>query len=289
MKKKYAPPADRDRVPAMFVGDQQAAPAALAPDAREAAAMLPDDLRVVVEGTTTHRVSLIAAGVLAAAVFALGIFRNVLPPPGVPFYPVLLGAGGLLLTLGHRLFARHRKEYRLADDGLVVELLHANESRPRVTRIPWTEIEDYSLSVDDRSAKLRVASVRGFSVSLKDRPPRLATREFIRRFVEKAERHPRAVRPGAAVDTVGATGSMSSLAALALVVLGLFGDEIWDALDLPAGHGPAGLVALGVVAWGLRTWKLLNDDDVAYRDRASRRPIARLRSWLRRVLGIRVV
>ena len=77
MKQKRTLPAEDARLPAMFVGDEEPFAAlpvpaeALVAGAREAAAMLPRDLRVVVEGTTTHRVSFVGAAVLAVAYVVL--------------------------------------------------------------------------------------------------------------------------------------------------------------------------------------------------------------------------
>jgi hypothetical protein len=301
MFKKKKPDALRDPPPAMFVGDEEplAAPPvpaeALVAGAREAAAMLPQDLRVVVEGATTHRVPFVGAAVLAVAVLALGIFKNTVLMPDEAqyraFYTALLGACVLVGALGYRLFARHRKEYGLADDGIVLHVWHGTDRQPWVTHIPWTEIEDYTVSIDRETAFLHVKSVRGYVLTLHDRPPRLSTRELIRRFIDEAGHHPRAVRPERAVSVpdgdihhdVSATGCLgySLLTGVGMVLNKL--------VDLPATQTVVGWVAVCVIAFCLSLWYTLDDYDVAVSDRDSKRLMARLRRWLRKVLEIRVI
>jgi hypothetical protein len=299
MKKKHDPPPAADRLPAMFVGDEELAAApvipaqALVAGAREAAGMLPQDLRVVIEGTTTHRVPFVGAAVLAVAVFALGIFKNTVLMPDVAqyraFYTALLGACVLIGGLGYRLFARHRKEYRLADDGIVLNAWHGTDSRPWVTRIPWTEIEDYTVSLDGETLYLRVESVRGYTISLQDRPPRLSTREFIRRFMDEAGRHPRAVRPEPVVSVPDGDihHDISATGCLGYTLLTVVGMIVSNLVEISSTQAAVGWVAVCVIVFSLGLWSTLDDYDVAVADRDSRRLIARLRRWLRRVLGIR--
>jgi hypothetical protein len=281
----------------MFVGDEEPfaplVPAeALIAGAREAAAMLPQDLRVVVEGTTTHRVPFVGAAILAVAVFALGIFKNtVLMPDDAQyraFYTLLLGACVLIGGLGYRRFARHRKEYRLADDGIVLDVWHGTDSKPWVTRIPWTEIEDYTVSIDQQAALLRVKSVRGYTILLQDRPPRLSTREFIRRFIDEAGRHPRAVRPDPVVSVPDGDvhHDISATGCLGYTLLAFVGMIFNNLVELSSTQTAVGWVAVFVIVFGLRLWNTLDDYDVAVADRDSKRLIARLRRWLRRVLDI---
>ena len=48
------------------------------------------------------------------------------------------------------------------------------------------------------------------------------------------------------------------------------------------------VLAFGLPGLALYLWNTLNNSDVAVRDRTSRKLMARLRRWLRGVLGIRV-
>jgi hypothetical protein len=295
--RKRNPPPGRDRLPAMFVGDEESAamppavPAeALVAGAHEAAAMLPDDLCVVIEGTTRHRVPFVGAAILGVAVFALGIFKNTVLMPDEAqyraFYTALLGASVLIGGLGYRLFARHRKEFRVTDDGIVLEVWHATDRKPWVTRIPWTEIQDYTVSIGRDAAFLRVESVRGYTLTLDDRPPRLSTRELIRRFIDQAERYPRAVRPqSGAVDESANVSVVGCVGYAVLFIAGVIVEKRFAFLLGPL----ASIAILSVAALGLGLWYSLDDPDVAHGDRTSRKLMARLRRWLRKVLGIDVI
>lgn len=304
--KKYAPPPERDPVPAMFVGDEDRPAGPLVPadareaaemlqaDAREAAEMLPTDLRVEMEGVTPHRVGFVGAGVLAVAVFAMGIFKNVVYLPtdtqAGAFY-ALLGGCALIGVLGYRLFARHHREYRLADEGIVLETRYGADRTPWVTHVPWTETADYTVSITPDAATLRVVSVRGYTLTLRDRPPRLSTRELIRRFVEQVEHHRVAARPAHETappedqgdSQASPAGCMAALAGI--LVMAHLGD-LFTFSPGQRGVAFAGLVLAGCV---LYLWYTLTDDDLAYQERTSRKLMARLRRWLRKVLGIRVI
>ena len=72
------------------------------------------------------------------------------------------------------------------------------------------------------------------------------------------------------------------------VALGILGLVFWRQRDMSSTQHAMAWVALGVIVTGLYLWNTLDDDDVAAADRDSRRLVARLRRWLRRVLGIRV-
>lgn len=62
--------------------------------------------------------------------------------------------------------------------------------------------------------------------------------------------------------------------------------QLADKLALSAVQQGAAFAGIALAVW---LWLTLTDDDVAYRDRTSRKLIARLRRWLRKVLRVRVV
>lgn len=295
MKRKHDPPPYRTRLPAMLMGDEEPVAAPLvAASEKEAAAMLPDHICVVVEGTSRNRVPLLSAAVLGTAALAYGAFKTVMVMPGLAqyhaFFALMVGGGVVLSAFGYRRFIPHRKEYRLADNGIVLEVWHGADLKPWTTRIPWTEIRDYAVSFDRETALLRVESVRGYTISLRDRPPRLSTREFIRRFVDEAERHPRAVRLAEVVsgpdDDV--THDISATGCLGYSALALIGVIFNNLVEISVAQQVVGWAAMGVIGFGLYLWSTLDDYDVAHRDRTSKRMIARLRRWVRRMLNIPV-
>jgi hypothetical protein len=292
----------------MFVGDLEAPPAPPAPRAPtlalrvpepepQAAALLPQDLRVVVEGWSSNRVPALAA--LVTVFLLVGLAVQDAPSPGgrVSFLAATVAVCVLVGWLGNRLFVRHRGEYRLTDEGIELNVWHLVDRRPWVTRIPWTEIEHYTASIDHHGAVLRVDSVRGCTLLLRDRPPRLSTREFIRRFVDQAERHPRAVAAGP-VSAVPAQEAEAVPPAeippqfavgCGYLTLGTVGMALQTAVELSTPQRVAGWTGLGVIGIAAFTWNQLTDSDLAHTDRASRKLMARVRRWLRRVLGIRII
>lgn len=292
-RRKHAQVRDDEPRPATLPGDEEAAP--LPVQAHEAAIVHPDDAGVVLEGTSARRVLIIAAGLLA--VLALGLYWVdwIDPYPSLnrrlSDYAFAIAGCAAAAWLVNRDFVRPRREFRLVDDGITVEVTPL-AGTPRVTHVRWREIADYSVSEADEEAFLGVVSIRGYTLTLRERPPRLSTHEFIRRFVEQADRHPRAAGPEAATAdplpditgerkpiTVGCVGW------IALLVLGSFAKSY---LEPSAAQMVTGAALLGVVTFGLSLWWSLDDPDVAALDRDSRRLVARLRRWLRRVLGIRV-
>ncbi|HEU4881411.1 MAG TPA: hypothetical protein VFT45_04170 [Longimicrobium sp.] len=207
---------------------------------------------------------------------------------------LLIGGPWLFVAwLLHRDLVRRRREFRLVDDGITVEVTPLVVGAPRVTHVPWTEIADYTVSVDYEKAFLRVVSARGYTLTLEDRPPRLSTRELIRRFVEQADRYPRAAEPsprrkGAPFPDV--TGEQPPILAGCLTLFALItvNSAVETFLDPSYAQKMAGFAVLSLILLGARLWWTLDDFDVAVADRDSRRLIAQLRRWLRRVLGIRV-
>jgi hypothetical protein len=302
MRRRHTRVREDEPLPSMLAGDGQAAPpvpspvALVLPDEREAAARLPDDLCITLPGTSGLRLLAIGAGLLGAG--ALGVYGVYwvnpcpYPPSEIDFAFVAAGVGALA-WLANRDLMRPRREFLLLPGGITVDA-RSRVDTPRLTHIPWTEITDYTVSVDARKAFLRVESVRGFTLTLLDRPPRLSAREFIRRFVEQAERHPRAVppqprKPGTTLpDVTGARerkpGGCAAL--LGFIVLNSIGEAF---LDPSFGQKMAGAAVLGVIALCANLWWTLDDAEVAATDRGSARLMAQLRRWLRRVLGIDVI
>lgn len=279
----------------MLVGDTEAArrvrePAAVvAPHERAAAALLPEDLSVTIEGTSAGRLLLMAASLLAAGVFLVltsGGRYNLeghLVLNGIPC------AG--LAWLANRYLVRRRREFRLVDDGIMVEVKPLMGGAPDIAGIPWTAIEDYTVSVDDEKALLRVQSIHDFTLTLHDRPPRLVTRELIRCFVEQAERHPRAVPPKARPNWArfpDVTGEYSLTLGTCLTYLSIpLSGAVVGFLEPSPAQTMTGLAAVGLILIGVKFGIDLDDLEIARDDARSTRPAARLRTWLRRVLRIR--
>lgn len=290
----------------MFVGDELPAPGPLMPEqAREAAAMLPPGLRVETEGTSAGRLVLLAAGLLVLALFGLVVAYSTFPYPTTSEWlaslAAIIGTCAAVGAVAYRAFIKHRKEFRLDEEGIVVHVRYPAEARPWTTHIPWTEIEDYTVSITPGAAMLRVASVHGYALTLHDRPARLSTREIIRRFAEQAERYPRATPPvsphepgyvpSAIVDAqnVSIRGCLTSMGVAMVFIVGF--PIIRLVIDFPEFSRSTRIAAFAAVvllAGGWWLWTALEDSDVAMADRDSRKRIARLRRWLRRVLGIRM-
>ena len=296
MRRKGTAVRHPEPLPPLLVGEGEAAapvwePAAIvAPRERAIAALLPDDLPVVIERTSTGRLLLIAAGLLGSlALWWTGTEGMYILPGQILF----AGAPSAMLAwLANRFLVRRRREFRLVDDGIEVEVGPLAVGAPRVTWIPWAEIEDYDVSVDHEKAFLRVMSVRGFTLTLHDRPPRLVTRELIRRFVEQAERHPRAVPPqpraeGARFPDVTGEYALALRACLAFLALTFGAATVETVLEPSFAQKMTWIAAVGLAVLGVLFWFELDDAEIARHDVESTRPIARLRTWLRRTLGIR--
>ncbi|HEX2081676.1 MAG TPA: hypothetical protein VHG08_28490 [Longimicrobium sp.] len=295
MRRKHAQVRDQEPLPAMLAGDDGTAPPApaalVSPQEREIAALLPDDLRVVIEGSSTTRLLLIAAGLLGGLTLELYAMGGMYNLEG----QVLLigGPWAFVAWLIHRDLVRRRREFRLADGGITVEVRPLAGGPPRVTHIRWTEIADYTVSVDYEKAYLRVVSAGGYTLTLDDRPPRLSTRELIRRFVEQADRHPRAAEPKPrrkGVPLPDVTGERPPILAGCLTVFAfiMVSSAVETFLEPSFAQEMAGIAVLSAILLGVHMWWTLDDSDVAVADRDARSLIARLRRWLRRVLRVRV-
>jgi hypothetical protein len=285
----------------MLAGDAEPAlpPAAVAPQADEDAALLPDDLRVVIDGTTAQPVPIVGGVVVLTLLFGLeavnGPSATTLSTERLGGYVALGTACAVLCWLGHHFLMKYRKEFYLADGGIVMKVWHPTDLEPRVFHIPWAEIEDYAVSVDGEKAHLRVASVHGYTATLHERRPRPATRELIRRFVKQAERYPRAVR---SPDDAGASRpprvrgegqpEFTLIACVGWFAMLLLVSAVETVLDLSLTQEMIGLAVIGVIGVGVATWLDLEDPAVAAKDAGSEALTAELRRWLRRVLRIRV-
>ncbi|HEU4881413.1 MAG TPA: hypothetical protein VFT45_04180 [Longimicrobium sp.] len=292
MKKKHAPPPDRDLPPAMFVGDELAT--SLPAQTPAAAAMLPDDLRVVIEGTSAGRLLLITVGLLAAVILGM-IGVDWISSDGsaeVTDYAFVVVGVGVLAWLVHRHLVRRHREFRLGDDGLTVEVTPLAGGPLRVTHVPWTETTDYTVAADGDKAFLRVESVHGYTVTLLDRPPRPSTREFIRRFVEQAELHPRAVaRPrkeGSPLPDVTGERERADRGCVTWFAIIMLTSTVETFLDPSLAQKVTVIAVVGLIVTGVAFWFDLDDPEIAGSDAESNRLVARLRRWLRRVMGIRV-
>jgi hypothetical protein len=277
-----------DPLSSLVVGEGE--DAFVAPHEREAAALLPDDLAVVVDATSAGRLLLMAAVLVVALALGVRATEGMYNLEGQVLFVGGPCAG--LAWLFYRDFVRRRRAFRLDDDGITVDVQPFTGGLPYSTQVPWTEIEDYSVVVDPREASLRVVSVRGFTLTLRDRPPRLSTRELIRRFVEQAERHPRAVPPqpraeGARLpDVTGEHAPMlgGCLTIVAVAMVGAFAEVL---LEPSFAQELMGIALVAAVLMGGGLWFALDDAEIARSDARSTRLIARLRRWLRRVLNIR--
>jgi hypothetical protein len=293
MKNNHDPPPDRERPPAMFVGDDL--PESLLPAPVQETAARPDDLRVVIERTSAGRLLLIAAGLLVALV--LGVLgTNWISPDGgagVANY-VFTGLGvAVLAWLANRDLVRRRREFRLLDGGITVTVQPLTGGPPRTADIPWAEIEDYTVTDEPGNAFLHVVSVRGYTLTLKDRPPCSSTREFIRRFVEQADRYPRAVQatpraegsrlPDVTGERAPALGGCATMLSFVLLT-----SAVETFLDPSLAQKVSGVAAVALIFMVVEFWLDLIDTETAGHDEESNRLIARLRRWMRRVLRIRI-
>jgi hypothetical protein len=292
MKKKYAPPPERDHLPAMFVGDELPAPAPMG--ANEASATHSGDLRVVTEGASMMRWVVLGPALLLVLITSMSV-AGASPGEGGP----LLGSAALcalLGWLGHRYAVKHRKELRLTDEGIVMEVRHRVDGEPRITRIPWTRMRVYTAVADAYQAFLYVVDDRGDTLTLNDVPARTSSQELIRRFVERAQRHGIAERPASQAAPPAARNDDGTAATEYVEYpntgCGLyFGAASWILLSaLGAGIQDSVLgwlfVIVPLLTVGLYLWNTLHDQDVADADRTPLYPFGYLRRWLRRVLNI---
>jgi hypothetical protein len=278
----------------MFVGDEL--PGSLLPAQTEGtAAVRPDDLGVVIEGTSAGRLLLIAAGLLVVLILGMLAVEWIFTDGEAEvtdFAFVFVGVAALA-WLANRDMVRRRREFRLVDDGIAVEETPLVGGPLRVTHIPWTETTAYTVLEDGDNALLRVESVRGYTVTLNDRPPRLSTREFIRRFVEQAARHPRAVaaRPrkeGSPLPDLTGERPPALRGCLPFVALVVAGGSADVFLGLSHAQEMTAAAVVGLIVITVGFWLDLDDPEINRNDAKSDRLIARLRRWLRRVLRIRV-
>lgn len=280
----------------MLMGDH-APPPLVAADELPAAAMLPHDLSVVTAGTNRVRTAVVAAGVLLAAVVARMVFGHaVASTPLLGVGSVLLGAAGL------RLLARERREYRLTDQGLEVEMRAPADRRPRIRRIPFSWVQDFTVSVTPAGATLRVLSVSGYTITLHDPAPGLATRELLHRFADRAaplrrHHHPREGLEEALAESpelralVAGADEVPPLRTAVIAGMAGFGAVVFSgvtaALGWPLGRQAVVGAGIGAVALTLWLWLRRDDPGAEWSERPARRWMARIRNRLRRLLDMR--
>lgn len=285
--KKQKPDALRDRPPAMFVGDEAPPPAPVVPaDWKEAAGTQADDLRVVTNGEKMGSWVL-----LSPFLFVMGL-TSVREWPRVG--AAVMGGAALYGLYGSALHwhaGKHLKLFQLTDEGITLTMRHRWGGEPRVTRIVWAEMRKYTESVDADGGFLRVEDDFGGTIELKDHPTRAG--EFIGRFVEQAERH------GIPSETLPPRPSMANEekeddpdvkkgvgCLLWFMIVGILSGA-GDALGISS--EVTMLPVIGFSSLAVHLWNTLYDSDVALRDRASPKLMARLRRWLRKVLAIDVI
>jgi hypothetical protein len=268
----------------MFVGDEAPPPAPMVPaEWKEAAATQPDDLSVVTRGEKMG-----SWVVMSPLVFVLGL-SSVREWPRVG--AALMGGAAVYGMYGWALrwhAGKHLKLFRLTDEGITLTVRHRWGGKPRVTRIVWAEMRTYTELVGADRAYLRVVDDFGGTILFNDHPARAA--EFIRRFVEQAERHgvPSEAPPPPPWmkdeeekedDPDVKKGMGCLLWCMGVGMINGVGDVlgISDLTVLPS-------IALPSLA--LYLWNTVHDSDVALRDRTSRTLMARLRRWLRKVLDV---
>lgn len=135
--------------------------------------------------------------------------------------------------------------------------------------------------MDGETLQLCVDGTGGATISLRDRPPRLSTRELIRRFILATERHPRAPRPEK-------TSIAEIIVSFGFPVVFVTGAIAEAAMETSERQKDIGFYIILVIAFGLYLWHTVDDDDAARSDRTSKRAIARLRRGLRRMLNVPV-
>lgn len=135
VKKKHDPPPVQDRPPAMFVGDEEPPPQSISAQAlvagAPAAALLPEDLRVTVEGTSGDRVPLMVFALLAVLFGGLGVVKglelSVFSIIMAGLYAFIAATCASIAWTERRVLMRGRKEYRLEADGIVMSVLYGGD------------------------------------------------------------------------------------------------------------------------------------------------------------------
>lgn len=278
--KKYAPPPERDPVPAMFAGDEPPPPAPVVPaEWKEAAATQPDDLSLVTRGVKLHT----WIGSLFLILAGLTMVRE-WPRVGAAVMGIA-ALWGLYSLVSDWHSGNHLKLFRLTDEGITLTVRHRWGGKPRDTRIIWAEMRKYRESVDADWAFLRVEDDFGGTIELRDHPGRAA--EFVRRFAEQAQRHgiPSVARAWSKNDEEEEENPdvKKGLGCLFWLLGAMMINEVGDLLGVQSGLTT--VLALALPGLALYLWNTLEDPEAAAEDRTSRNPMARLRRWLRTVLG----
>lgn len=283
------PPSAPTRTPPLDRGVPQVAVPALA-DPRAGDAPVQDTRRVVEDGISPVRLGVLAGvlGLVGTVAYRTLTAQNLMPYPGDRVREALLVcAGTAVLGLLCRPLVRRRSEYLLTERGIECRVRYGIEPRPWVTPIAWQDIASFRELDTASGVRLEVVSATGLRISLRGDARRRAAREFIRRFVAEAERHPRAARPADLPEVTGGVVRNALLFLGSTAVFATLGPVTGVELPLAAKVAGAALVALA--GWGFFFWTSLADFDVAARDRAVNTLGARLRNRVRGLLGMRVV
>lgn len=253
-----------------------------------------EPMTVVQEGWSGEGVFFFLAGLGGAAVtvwLGMDLAGLIRTPAEAARALGLIGMGGVaaFFPLRRRLL-RYRHEFRLDAEG--VSLWQSDPAQPERewTRIPWTDILVFATDIGPNVVRMAVVCSDRRYIELTEKPPRPGTVEFVHRFQQEAERHPRVAEappeiheprgdPVLGLRTLAYAAGGGVLVWAGVAMQGRL--RVPPALQLPVLFG-AMLLYLGV-----RLWLQLDDSDIAHADRGSRTWKARARNRLRAWLGIR--
>jgi hypothetical protein len=249
-----------------------------------------DTRRIVHDGVSPVRLAALAGGLgLAVTAGYRTIVSQILMPfPGEhAMYGLLVCAATGALGILCAPLVRRRSEYLLTAREIERRVYYGRGPRPSVTPIAWEEIASFREIDHADGVRLDVESATGIRISLRSDARRRATREFIRRFVAEAERHPRAARPADLPEVTGGVVRNALVLLGSTAVFATLGRT--TGIELSPAAKVAGAALAALVGWGFFFWLTLGDSDVALRDRTSSTLGARLRNRVRGWLGMRVV
>ncbi|HEX8393281.1 MAG TPA: hypothetical protein VF665_13125 [Longimicrobium sp.] len=223
----------------------------------------------LVFGAAVCAVVLLLAGLLAGDVDSA-------PAAGAWALAVIAAAAGTVWALWSRV-TRRPAEYVLDDRGIARHMRRPHRA-DEITLLRWDEVTFYRDTADiDRAALLAVGH-NGARIWLHEPNPSERTQQFIREFVDSAERR-------SPLDT-------SSPLDRAANRLGLVGTGVvllvtgFVLRQLSPEAQETGTAVAVLLVFLVHAYVVLTDDDQAYEDRRSPAWDAQLRDSLRRTLGI---